>query len=101
MVYYDDYEDDPWSEDYDEYYHEEDYELSEEELEELRQKEEFAGLSDDEIYKKLLEKENSDEEYEYDEIVGGRDKKPIMSTLNKKKLSKFEMDELMNKLDEF
>lgn len=36
------------------------------------------------------------EEYEFDSVVGGRDKKPIMSMLNKGKLSKYEMDDLLN-----
>jgi hypothetical protein len=39
------------------------------------------------------------EEYIYDEVTGGRMKKPVMSVLNKTKLSKYEMDELFNKLE--
>jgi hypothetical protein len=35
-----------------------------------------------------------DDEYLLDEINGCRDKKPIMSILNKQKLSKQEMDDL-------
>ena len=35
-----------------------------------------------------------DEEYLLDEINGTRSKKPVMSILNKQKLSKQEMDEL-------
>jgi hypothetical protein len=100
MVNYEDYEDDPWSEDYEDAYHEEDYELNEEQLAKLREQEEFAELSDEEIYEKMLTK-SQEEEYEYDEVVGGRDKKPILSALNKKKLSQFEMDELFNKLGDF
>ncbi len=37
-------------------------------------------------------------EYVYDEITGGRTKKPVMSVLNKTKLSKYEMDDLFNDL---
>ncbi|MFP4523651.1 MAG: hypothetical protein ACOCQQ_00730 [Candidatus Nanoarchaeia archaeon] len=40
-----------------------------------------------------------DDEYEFDSVVGGRDKKPVMSILNKGKLSKYEMDDLLNSLD--
>ncbi len=99
MVNYEDYEDDPWSEDYEDSFHEEDYELSESQLKELRKQQRFAEMSDEEIYQTLLE-ESETEEYEYDEVVGGRDKKPVLSALNKKRLSKYEMDELFNKLDE-
>ena len=38
-------------------------------------------------------------EYVYDEITGGRMKKPVMSLLNKSKLSKYEMDDLFNSWD--
>ncbi|MGM5480808.1 MAG: hypothetical protein ACQESE_00190 [Nanobdellota archaeon] len=41
----------------------------------------------------------SGEDYEYDAIVGGRDKKPVMSILNKGKLSKYEMDDLLNTVE--
>ncbi len=99
MTNYEDYEDNPWSEDYEDSYHEEDYELNEEQLAELRQKEEFEGLTDEEIYEKMLEK-GQEAEYEYDEVVGGRDKKPVLSVLNKKKLNRYEMDDLFNKLGE-
>jgi hypothetical protein len=37
---------------------------------------------------------DEDVEYEYDEVTGARNKRPVMSALNKKKLSKWEMDEL-------
>ncbi|MFP4118658.1 MAG: hypothetical protein ACLFTH_01230 [Candidatus Woesearchaeota archaeon] len=39
------------------------------------------------------------DEYEYDSVVGGRDKKPVMSILNKGKLSKYEMDDLLNSIE--
>lgn len=35
-----------------------------------------------------------DKDFVYDEITGSRGKKPIMSVLNKSKLSKHEMDDL-------
>jgi hypothetical protein len=41
---------------------------------------------------------DEDTEYVYDEITGGRMKKPVMSVLNKTKLSKYEMDDLFNTL---
>jgi hypothetical protein len=40
----------------------------------------------------------NEDDYEFDSVVGGRDKKPIMSMLNKGKLSKYEMDDLLNQL---
>lgn len=46
----------------------------------------------------LSEEEIDESEYEFDAVVGGRDKKPIMSALNKGKLSKYEMDDLLNNL---
>ena len=52
--------------------------------------------NDDEWYDKAFEKENgyeNEEEYEYDQI--GRTKKRSMNVLNKKKLTKKEMDELL------
>jgi len=46
-----------------------------------------------------LEEENiNEEDYEFDSVVGGRDKKPVMSMLNKGKLSKYELDDLLNGL---
>jgi len=99
MTNYEDYEENVWSEDYEDSYHESDYELSEEELEKLKEQEEYADLSNEEVYEKLLEKGQEDE-YEYDEVVGGRDKKTVLSALNKKRLGQFEMDELFNKLGE-
>lgn len=35
-----------------------------------------------------------DEEFMFDEVTGGRSKKPVMSVLNKKKVSKYELDDL-------
>lgn len=47
----------------------------------------------------IAETQDVDEDdYEFDSVVGGRDKKPVMSLLNKGKLSKYEMDELLNQL---
>ncbi len=43
--------------------------------------------------------ESNEEEFEFDEITGGRDKKPVMSALNKGRLSKYEMDDLLNTLE--
>ena len=60
----------------------------------------FDAVSE-KIYEKAFDKRQTDEtddEYEFDEVVGGRDKKPIMSILNKGKLSKYEMDDLLNQL---
>ncbi len=60
----------------------------------------FDAVSE-KVYERAFDKiqtEESDEEYEFDEVVGGRDKKPIMSILNKGKLSKYEMDDLLNQL---
>lgn len=45
------------------------------------------------------DEENDITEYVYDEITGGRMKKPVMSVLNKTKLSKYEMDDLLNSLE--
>lgn len=44
------------------------------------------------------EEEVNEDDYEFDSVVGGRDKKPVMSLLNKGKLSKYEMDDLLNEL---
>lgn len=49
-----------------------------------------------EFFEDEEEQKGQDVEYEYDEIVGARDKKPVLSALNKTKLSKMEMDELFN-----
>lgn len=43
--------------------------------------------------------EASEDDFEFDEITGGRDKKPVMSALNKGRLSKYEMDDLLNTLE--
>ena len=40
----------------------------------------------------------NEDDFEFDSVVGGRDKKPVMSMLNKGKLSKYEMDDLLNGL---
>lgn len=62
--------------------------------------------SDEDQYDKAFEEEvtslkvedahDESVEYEYDEIVGGRDKKPVMSKLNQRVISKYEMDDLLN-----
>lgn len=63
--------------------------------------------TDEDQYDKAFEEEvtslkveeqaaDKDVEYEYDEIVGGRDKKPVMSKLNQRVISKYEMDDLLN-----
>lgn len=41
-----------------------------------------------------MEDEEEHEEFFYDEINGGKGKKPILSVLNKSKVSKFELDEV-------
>ena len=41
-----------------------------------------------------------EEEYLLDEITGARSKKPVMSALNKTKLSRKEMDDLFNMTEE-
>ncbi len=41
---------------------------------------------------------DEDVEYEFDEVVGARDKKPIMSKLNQRVLDKYEMDDLLNQI---
>ena len=46
-----------------------------------------------------VEQEVSEDDYEFDAVVGGRDKKPVMSVLNKGKLSKYEMDDLLNTME--
>ena len=45
-----------------------------------------------------VKESTSENDFEFDEITGGRDKKPVMSLLNKGKLSKYEMDDLLNDL---
>ena len=47
----------------------------------------------------LQDEEINEDDYEFDEVVGGRDKKPVMSLLNKGKLDKYELDDLLNKLE--
>lgn len=60
------------------------------------------GALAEEVYEKAFENASEEEveevEYEMDEVVGARDKKPVMSVLNKGKLSKYEMDDLFNEL---
>lgn len=46
----------------------------------------------------IEDEEINEEDYEFDSVVGGRDKKPVMSLLNKGKLSRYEMDDLLNHL---
>ena len=46
----------------------------------------------------IEDEEINEEDYEFDSVVGGRDKKPVMSLLNKGKLSRYEMDDLLNQL---
>lgn len=42
---------------------------------------------------------NDQEDFVLDEINGSRNKKPVLSALNKKRISKFEMDEIFNCMD--
>ena len=42
----------------------------------------------------MEENENSNRDFEYDEVRGAFGKKPKMAILNKTKLSKYEMDDL-------
>lgn len=62
---------------------------------------EFDAVSE-KAYEKAFETQSNTEEtegdFEFDEVVGGRDKKPVLSLLNKGKLSKYEMDDLLNQL---
>lgn len=69
--------------------YEESFKKEEEKIEEVQCEESKELLQNDEI---------DESEYEFDSVVGGRDKKPIMSVLNKGKLSKYEMDDLLNQL---
>ena len=65
---------------------------------------EFDAVSE-KVYEDAFDKaagikvESNEDDYEYDEVTGGRDKKPVMSILNKGKLSKYEMDDLLNKFE--
>ncbi len=38
--------------------------------------------------------DNNEEEYIFDEVTGSKGKKSVLSNLNKKKLSKWEMDNM-------
>lgn len=59
----------------------------------------FDKPQDDEVKEFLDDPDTvNEDDYEFDSVVGGRDKKPIMSMLNKGKLSKYEMDDLLNQL---
>jgi hypothetical protein len=47
--------------------------------------------------KKIIKQEVEEEEHSeffYDQVNGGRGKKPVLSVLNKGKISKFELDQL-------
>jgi hypothetical protein len=58
------------------------------------------GLDVDETSAEYLKDEQvNEDEFEFDEVVGGRDRKPVMSLLNKGKLDKYELDDLLNKLE--
>ncbi|MBN1175136.1 hypothetical protein JXA48_00685 [Candidatus Woesearchaeota archaeon] len=70
-------------------------ELSEDSLNEKIYESAFDEASADAANSQALDVEE-DDDYEFDEVVGGRDKKPVMSLLNKGKLSKYEMDDLLN-----
>lgn len=69
--------------------------LSDETLNERIYEKAFDEASADAANAQAVEVEE-DDDYEFDEVVGGRDKKPVMSLLNKGKLSKYEMDDLLN-----
>lgn len=70
-------------------------ELSDDSLNEKIYEKAFDDASADVANAQAIEVEE-DDDYEFDEVVGGRDKKPVMSLLNKGKLSKYEMDDLLN-----
>lgn len=55
-------------------------------------------VSDEEVKGHFEDEDINEDDYEFDSVVGGRDKKPVMSLLNKGKLSKYEMDDLLNQL---
>lgn len=46
-----------------------------------------------------MEEDDSNSDFEYDEIRGEAGKKPKMAVLNKTKLSKYEMDDLFTSDD--
>lgn len=75
--------------------------VSEKSYEEAFNKEEAQRSGDfEKIQETLLETEDiNEDDYEFDSVVGGRDKKPVMSLLNKGKLSKYEMDDLLNEME--
>ena len=74
--------------------------VSEKSYEEMFEKEKALreGRIPEEVAEHLKDEEINEDDYEFDSVVGGRDKKPVMSLLNKGKLSKYEMDELLNQL---
>ena len=59
----------------------------------------FEKAQTEEVGASIKPAEAEEDEFEFDSVVGGRDKKPVMSLLNKGKLSKYEMDDLLNALD--
>lgn len=75
----------------------------------MKDEEFYEDPLDDEVSYDDLDFENNEEnvvdvveddeenEYEYDEVMGGYRKRPILWRLNKKKLSKDELDAIMNK----
>ena len=73
-------------------------ELGQESLNEKIYEKAFDEASADDANAKTNGLEVEDD-FEFDEVVGGRDKKPVMSLLNKGKLSHYEMDDLLNQLD--
>lgn len=76
---------------------EQSYELAFEEERAHRQGD-FQTEELEELHKQ--QQEFSEDDFEFDSVVGGRDKKPVMSLLNKGRLSKYEMDDLLNELGE-
>lgn len=56
-------------------------------------------VSDGAAAEYLKEEDVNEDEFEFDEVVGGRDRKPVMSLLNKGKLDKYELDDLLNRLE--
>jgi len=75
--------------------------VSEKAYEEAFNKEEAQREGKFESAQAILDEaeEINEDDYEFDSVVGGRDKKPVMSLLNKGKLSKYEMDDLLNGLE--
>ena len=69
---------------------------------ELDEESKYDKAFDEENEVKNLDVDDSEAEenveYEYDEVVGARDKKPVMSKLNQRVLDKYEMDDLLNEI---